>query len=88
MKALILYVVFVVIGACLAAGIGLYVERQFSSTASLLVFLSLFFLNFVVSWVCVVLAMDGSLRNMSGAQEQRDVEKSGRANVSKRASAS
>jgi hypothetical protein len=43
------------------------------------VFLALFFLNFVVSWLAVILAMDGSFKNAQGAQEQLDIEKSGRA---------
>jgi hypothetical protein len=83
-KALILYVLFVVAGAAVAVGIGWYVEREVSATASLLVFLTLFFLNFVVSWIFVVLAMDGSLKNIKGAQEQLDVERTGRASISKR----
>jgi hypothetical protein len=40
MKALILYVVFVMIGALIATGIGYYVEIEFSSAASLIVFLA------------------------------------------------
>jgi hypothetical protein len=50
MKALFLYVLFVMIGASISVGIGYYVEREVSSTASLIVFLLLFFSNFVVSW--------------------------------------
>jgi hypothetical protein len=79
MKALILYVVFVAIGGLISVGIGYYVEKEVSSTASLIVFLALFFSNFVVSWLAVILAMDGSLKNAQGAQEQLDIEKSGRA---------
>jgi hypothetical protein len=48
MKALILYVVFVTIGGFISAGIGYYVEKEFSSTASLIVFLALFFSNFAL----------------------------------------
>jgi NADH:ubiquinone oxidoreductase subunit 4 (subunit M) len=51
MKALILYVVFVVIGGLISTAIGYYVEIEVSSTASLIVFLALFFSNFVVSWI-------------------------------------
>ena len=79
MKALILYVVFVALGGLISVGIGYYVENEVSSTASLIVFLALFFSNFVVSWLAVILAMDGSLKNAQGAQEQLDIEKSGRA---------
>ncbi len=46
MKALVLYVVFVVIGAAISVAIGLYIEKQFSTTASLIVFLTLFFAKF------------------------------------------
>ena len=80
MKALILYVVFVVIGAVIASGIGWYVEKQFSSTLSLVVFLAMFFANFAVSWLLVVLVMDGSLRDIQGRQAQADIERAARAN--------
>jgi hypothetical protein len=79
LKALILYVVFVVIGACVSAGIGLFVERQVSSAASLIVFLALFFSNFAVAWIGVIFVMDGSLKNAQGRQDQLDTERSGRA---------
>ena len=85
MKALILYVVFVTVGGLISAGIGYYVEKEVSSAASLVVFLALFFSNFVVSWLAVILAMDGSLKNAQGAQEQLDIEKSGRAGIAARA---
>jgi hypothetical protein len=84
MKALILYVVFVVIGAAVSVGVGLFVEREVSSAASLIVFLAMFFANFAVSWVAVIFAMDGSLRNAQGRQEQRDVERDARAVLSAR----
>ena len=85
MKALILYVVFVVIGAVIAAGIGLFVERQVSSAMSLIVFLALFFANFAVSWIAVIFVMDGSLKNAQGRQDQLDTERSGRASMNARA---
>jgi hypothetical protein len=81
MKALILYVLFVVIGATIAAGIGYYVEKQFSSALSLLVFLALFFANFGVAWLAVILVMDGSLKDAQGRQSQLDIERSGRAAI-------
>jgi hypothetical protein len=80
MKALILYVVFVVIGAVVASGIGYYVEKQSSSGLSLVVFLAMFFANFAVSWLLVVLVMDGSLRDIQGRQAQADIERAARAN--------
>jgi hypothetical protein len=62
MKALILYVGFVVIGAVLASLLGVYIEHAFNSTVSLIVFLALFFANFAVSWIIVIYIMDGTLR--------------------------
>jgi hypothetical protein len=82
MKALILYVAFVVIGAFIATGIGLLIEREVSSAVSLIVFLTLFFANFVVSWVIVILVMDGSLRDAQGRQAQIEVERAARASMS------
>jgi hypothetical protein len=84
MKALVLYVVFVLIGGAIAIGIGYYVEMEFSATASLIVFLTLFFANFAISWLGVILVMDGSFGDMQGRQAQLDIEKSGRAAVSAR----
>jgi hypothetical protein len=81
MKALILYVVFVIIGALVASGIGYWIEKEFSSTLSLIVFLALFFANFGVSWLAVILVMDGSLRDAQGRQSQVDIERSGRASL-------
>jgi hypothetical protein len=81
MKALILYVVFVAIGGVLAATVGYYVEMQVSAAASLMVFLALFFANFAISWIAVILIMDGSLRDAQGRQSQLDIEKSGRAGM-------
>jgi hypothetical protein len=84
MKALIMYVVFVIIGALIASGIGYWVEKEFSSTLSLIVFLALFFANFGVSWLAVILVMDGSLRDAQGRQSQLDIERSGRAGIAAR----
>jgi hypothetical protein len=79
MKALVLYVLFVLIGGLISVGVGYYVEKEISSTASLIVFLAMFFSNFAVSWIAVILVMDGNLKNAQGAQEQRDIERTGRA---------
>ncbi len=62
MKALILYVGLVVVGAVLSALLGIYLEKAISSTVSLVVFLSLFFANFAISWIVVIYIMDGALR--------------------------
>jgi hypothetical protein len=75
MKALILYVIFVTIGALVSGAIGYLVETEVSSTASLIVFLALFFANFVVSWIVVIFIMDGSLKDAHGRQAQLDIER-------------
>jgi len=79
MKALIAYVTFVVIGGALSIFVGYYVERQFGPSVSLLVFLSLFFANFFVSWLATILVMDGHLRDAQGRASQRATEAEGRA---------
>jgi ABC-type molybdate transport system substrate-binding protein len=84
MKALILYVVFVVIGALVSGVIGYYVEVNVSAAASLVVFLALFFANFAGSWIAVILVMDGSLKDAQGRQAQNDIERSGRAALRER----
>ncbi len=78
MKALVLYVLFVTIGALIAGVIGYYTEIEVSPTASLVVFLALFFANFAVSWVAVILVMDGSLKDADGLQAQIEIERAGR----------
>jgi hypothetical protein len=62
MKALIIYVGLVIVGAVVSGLLGLYLERTISSTVSLIVFLACFFANFVVSWIIVIYIMDGTLR--------------------------
>jgi hypothetical protein len=76
MKALVLYLIFVTIGALVATAIGYYVEISVSAAVSLIVFLSLFFTNFVVSWIAVILVMDGSLKDPYGEQAQIEIERS------------
>jgi len=78
MKALILYVIFVVAGAVVAGIIGYYVEIEVSATASLIVFLALFFSNFAVSWVAVIYIMDGSLQDAQGSRAQMEIERRAR----------
>jgi len=78
MKALLLYVGFVVIGAVVAGSIGYYVEREVSETASLIVFLMLFFANFLASWIAVILIMDGSLDDAQGRRAQMEIERRAR----------
>jgi hypothetical protein len=79
MKALILYVTFVVIGMAVSVGVGTYVEREVNSAVSLIVFLTLFFSNFAIAWIATILVMDGSLKNAQGGAEQRVAEKVGKA---------
>jgi hypothetical protein len=81
MKALILYVVFVVVGSLVTGVIGYFIEIEVSPTASLIVFLALFFANFVVSWIAVVYVMDGSLKDFHGQQAQRDIERQGQIDI-------
>ncbi|NVO15042.1 MAG: hypothetical protein HXX10_13490 [Rhodoplanes sp.] len=85
MKALLLYTVFVAIGAVLSAVVGYNVERQVSEAAGLIVFLAMFFSNFVVSWIFVILAIDRTLKNAYGRAEQLAIEKDGRTAASGRA---
>ena len=75
MKALVVYVVFVAIGAVASSFVGLFAEREVSSGVGLLVFLVLLFADLVVSWIAVILVMDGSLRNAQGREEQLEIER-------------
>ena len=81
MKALILYAVFVIVGATASVAVGYFVEINVSSAMSLIVFLALFFANFVVSWLALVLVMDGSFKNLSGEFEQSQIEAERRKNA-------
>ena len=78
MWGLIIYVTFVVIGAVVSAAIGYYVEKQTSPAISLLVFLCLFFSNFVIAWLATVMVIDGSLGNLLGRKEQQEAERVGK----------
>jgi hypothetical protein len=68
-------------GALISIGIGYYVEIEVSSAASLILFLALFFTNFAVSWIAVILVMDGTLKDAQGRQAELDIEKLGRARI-------
>lgn len=63
MKALLLYIAFVIVGAAIATSLGLYLEQAVNPILSLIVFLALFFGNFVVSWIIVIYIMDGRRRS-------------------------
>jgi hypothetical protein len=56
-----------------------------SAGASLIVFLSLFFSNFAVSWIATIFLIDGSLKNAWGEQEQLEAERRGKAFMNGRA---
>jgi hypothetical protein len=73
----ILYFAFVTIGGFLAVGVGYVVEPMMSMTASLTAFLALFFGNFVVSWIAVVLVMNGPLKDLNGGATKSDIAKTG-----------
>jgi hypothetical protein len=55
------------------------IEKKFSSTLSLVVFLALFFTNFAVSWLAVIFVMDGSLKDAQGRHAQAEIERAARA---------
>ncbi len=49
---------FVFVGGVISLGVGYYVETEFSSAMSLIVFLTLFFANFILSWFLTVEVVD------------------------------
>jgi Zn-dependent protease with chaperone function len=70
-KALILSVGLLIVGAVLSTVLGPYLEHAVNSTVSLIVYLAGFFANFVswiivswiiVSWIIVISIMDGALK--------------------------
>ena len=79
MKALVLYVIFVVIGGAISIFVGYEIERHVSSAISLVVFLTMFFANFVVAWFATILAIDGSFEDIHGRSGQVAAEAEGRA---------
>ncbi len=79
MKALMLYVLFVLIGTALSILVGYYIEREVSSAVSLIVFLAMFFSNFAVAWIATILIMDGTLKKAQGTQDQIEAERIGKA---------
>jgi hypothetical protein len=81
LNAMILYVAFLLVGGGAAVLVSSYIETLSSSWFSNIVFLFLFFANFVTSWIATIFAMEGSLNNMSGAKEQLEAERVGRASL-------
>ena len=78
MKALILWVGFVV--AWTAAGVLIcsYIDRAISHQIGSIVLLAMFFSGLVVSWIATVFVMDGSLKNFTAEREQLEAERIGR----------
>ena len=54
MLLIVYYVIFMIAGDLAAYLIGLIVEREFGSQASLIVFLALYFLSLWISWLLAV----------------------------------
>ena len=78
MKALLLFVAFVVATTAAAVLIGSSIERQTSAQVGTVVMLAMFFGGIVVSWIGTVFVMDGSLNNFYAEKEQIEAEKKGR----------
>jgi hypothetical protein len=53
-QLIVYYVVFMIAGDLLAYFLGLFIERQFGSNVSLIVFLVLYFLFLWVAWLLAV----------------------------------
>jgi hypothetical protein len=69
MRALVLYSVLTTAGAVLAVLVGLVVERESTTAISTVVFLSLFFANFWISWRLTSWMMDRHM-GVVGPQKQ------------------
>jgi RsiW-degrading membrane proteinase PrsW (M82 family) len=78
MKALILYVGFVVAWTAAGVLISSYIERATSPQISTIVLLAMFFSGLVVSWIATVFVMDGSLNNFFAEREQIEAERVGK----------
>ena len=78
MKALLLFVAFVIAWTAAAVLISSYVDRMASPAIGSVVLLAMFFSGLVVSWIATVFVMDGSLKNFHGEKEQIEAERIGR----------
>jgi RsiW-degrading membrane proteinase PrsW (M82 family) len=78
MKALILWVGFVIAWTAAGVLIASYVERVTSPQISTIVLLGMFFSGLVVSWIATVFVMDGSLKNFTAEREQLEAERIGK----------
>jgi hypothetical protein len=78
MKALIMYVGFVIAWTAAGIYIASIIERQTSPEIGTVVMLAMFFSGLVVSWIATVFVMDKSLDNFFAEQEQIEAERKGR----------
>jgi hypothetical protein len=78
MKALILWVGFVIAWTAAGVLISSYVERMTSPQIGNIVLLAMFFSGLVVSWIATVFVMDGSLKNFTAEREQLEAERIGK----------
>ena len=77
MKALIIYPTLVTLGSAVSAFIGYFVEARSTPAMSLVVFLTLFFINLIGAWIGTILIIDGSLADAQGALGQLAAEAEG-----------
>ena len=78
MKALILWVGFVIAWTAAGVLISSYIERATSPQIGTIMLLAMFFSGLVVSWIATVFVMDGSLKNFTAEREQIEAERIGR----------
>jgi RsiW-degrading membrane proteinase PrsW (M82 family) len=78
MKALILWVGFVIAWTAAGVLIASYIERVTSPEIGTIVLLAMFFSGLVVSWIATVFVMDGSLKNFTAEREQLEAERIGK----------
>jgi hypothetical protein len=78
MKALILWVGFVIAWTAAGVLIASYIEGATSPQIGTIVLLAMFFSGLVVSWIATVFVMDGSLKNFTAEREQLEAERIGR----------
>jgi hypothetical protein len=79
MKALILFVGFVIAWTGAGVLISSYIGGLTSPDIGSIVLLAMFFSGLVVSWIATVFAMDGSFKNFHGEAEQVEAERIGKA---------
>ena len=78
MKALIMYVGFVIAWTAAGIYIASIIERQTSPEIGTVVMLAMFFSGLVVSWIATVFVIDGSLNNFYAERDQIEAERQGR----------